>query len=203
MPACQGDAYFEAGRATTPSLMRRIEMPTQCYTFTDLKLRRTVNGVIPRPESEKFALLHWFMDGGSSSPFRGCCEVTPEHSSSPFRFTTGCEDCEASEELARSTIIHFECTHNDDNGDAIHPAVVQRASVPTAPPHAAPQGRGRRPPRKICPRFRMAEAQAADMTCPRKFCERETKFHHEIAIVIATICQMRMQVGDINRGLRW
>ena len=27
MPACQGDAYFEAGRATTPSLMRRIEIP--------------------------------------------------------------------------------------------------------------------------------------------------------------------------------
>ena len=63
------------------------------------------------------------------------------------------------------------------------------------------QGRRRRPPRENLPRFRMAEAQAADATCPRKFCEMEMKFLHKIATDIAITRHMHVQVGDKKLGL--
>ena len=45
--------------------------------------------------------------------------LAPSPSFSLSLFTTGCEDCEP---RASSTIIHFECSHNDDDEDAIHPS---------------------------------------------------------------------------------
>ena len=36
-----------------------------------------------------------------------------------------------------NTIIHFECSHNDDNEDAIHPSRRGSACQQPAPPHAA------------------------------------------------------------------
>ena len=47
----------------------------------------------------------------------------------------------------------------------------------------------------------MAEAQAADATCPHKFCEIEMKFLHKIATDIAITRHMHVQVGDKKLGL--
>ena len=167
MPACQGDAYFEAGRGTTPTLMRRIEMPTQCYTFTDLKLRKPSRGDSASRMREicttlvqgrsrdgwwiifPFRVVVKSLDGGKErGPSRAFLLASLPPSVSQ-------QDAKIARPAAKSelnTIIHFECSHNDDNGmPSIRPAAVQRACQPASPHAALSRPRKETTPRKFAP----------------------------------------------------